>query len=67
MKIIVDELPKTPQECLFGWKHVEYHRRKCRFGGECEMYSGLRQCRYLKAADADINTGTERPVSEKEE
>lgn len=63
MKIIVDKLPKTPQDCLFGWKHIEYHRQRCRFGGECEMYSGRRQCSYLQEAGADINAGAERPAA----
>lgn len=61
MRIIVDKLPKTSEECLFSWKHVEYSKRICRFGGVCKVEDGNTECKYLLAikvregdADAQI-------------
>lgn len=47
MKIIVDKLPKTSEECLFSWKHVEYSKRKCRFGGVCKVEDSNTECKHL--------------------
>ena len=58
MRLIVDDLPRTPKECLFGWKHLEYSKWRCKFGGECELSAECRQCSHLATFATDKNVGT---------
>lgn len=58
MKIIVDDLPRMPKECLFGWKHLEYSKWRCKFGGECELSAECKQCSHLVSFATDINVAT---------
>ena len=37
MKIIVYKKPTVPQACMFAWKHVEYSKYRCKFGGFCKL------------------------------
>ena len=57
MRLIVDDLPKIPKECLFGWKHLEYSKWRCKFGGECELSAECRQCSHLVTFATDIYVG----------
>ena len=58
MRLIVDDLPRTSKECLFGWKHLEYSKWRCKFGGECELSAECRQCSHLVTFGTDNNVGT---------
>ena len=58
MRLIVDDLPRTPKECLFGWKHIEYSKWRCKFGRECELSAECRQCSHLVTFATDNNVGT---------
>ena len=57
MRLIVDDLPKIPKECLFGWKHLEYSKWRCKFGGECELSAECKQCSHLVTFTTDTNVG----------
>lgn len=51
MRIVVDEMPKKAEECLF----VRYDDFDCRCcglrGGGCYLANGDRDCRYLVERD----------------
>ena len=47
MKILVDERPKEPKECLFSEKTLS-ENYVCKFQGSCIVCGDTKKCEFLK-------------------
>lgn len=73
MKIFVDELPKTPEECLFATEEKEGFARCIlrKYEGVCTLCWPNPECRMLEKMNMTITVGTDcsiplsKEVSEK--
>ena len=55
MKIIVDEMPKEPKECLFSEKTVGMDKLyDCKFDNKLCCSDNLQKCPYLKREHRSI-------------
>ena len=55
MKILVYKKPSVPKACMFAWKHREYSKYMCKFGGYCKLETSEKCNRLLEPDESTVS------------